>query len=113
MLVQKGIAIEDGNNDDDIYAILVPGESETLNSNGGGSGGGGGAGGVKGKKGENKKPKNIRSPFEENFPYDNIYQIQHVQEVINTPEMAQLNFSLTCQACCADFVIAPHLQMTS
>jgi hypothetical protein len=107
MLVQKGIAIEDSNNDDDIYAMLVPGESETLNSNGGS--GGGGAGGVKGKKGENKKPKNIRSPFEENFPYDNIYQIQHVQEVANTPEMAQLNFSLTCQACCADFVIAPHL----
>jgi hypothetical protein len=72
MLVQKGIAIEDNNNnDDDIYAMLVPGESEALNSNGGG----GGAGSVKGKKGENKKPKNIRSPFEENFPYDNIYQI--------------------------------------
>ena len=28
----------------------------------------------KNQKDANKKPNNIRSPFQENFPYDNIYQ---------------------------------------
>ncbi len=57
----------DDNIDDDIYSMLVPGEADqgikiSNNNNG------------KGQKGEiNKKPNNIRSPFQENFPYDNIY----------------------------------------
>ena len=34
--------------------------------------------GSRGQKDANKKPNNIRSPFQENFPYDNIYQFQHI-----------------------------------
>lgn len=47
--------------------MLVPGETESSNN----------IGGVKGStnntKKDTKKPNNIRSPFQENFPYDNIY----------------------------------------
>ena len=67
MLFQKGIAIDD-TIDDDLYSMLVPGETESSNN----------IGGVKGStnntKKDTKKPNNIRSPFQENFPYDNIYQ---------------------------------------
>jgi hypothetical protein len=52
MLFQKGIAIDEGA-DDDLYSMLVPGESDQaikiVNNNG--------------RKDLNKKPNNIRSPF--------------------------------------------------
>lgn len=77
MLFQKGIAIDEAN-DDDIYSMLVPGESD--NSTGGGSGTAAtGKGAATSNKKDTKKPNNIRSPFQENFPYDNIYQFQHSQ----------------------------------
>jgi hypothetical protein len=57
MLFQRGIAIDEGA-DDDLYAMLVPGESD-MN--------------IKIVKKDKKQPNNIRSPFQENFPYDNIY----------------------------------------
>lgn len=77
MLFQKGIAIDEAN-DDDIYSMLVPGESD--NSTGGGSGTAAtGKGAATSNKKDTKKPNNIRSPFQENFPYDNIYQFQQSQ----------------------------------
>jgi hypothetical protein len=50
--------------DDDLYSMLVPGESDQnikVTSS-------------RGQREGSKKPNNIRSPFQENFPYDNIYQ---------------------------------------
>ncbi len=61
MLFQKGIAIDD-NGDDDLYSMLVPGESDQVcsssnakqsSSNGSGNN----------NKSVIKKPNNIRSPF--------------------------------------------------
>jgi hypothetical protein len=51
--------------------MLVPGESDqgTIKVATSGS---------RGQRDANKKPNNIRSPFQENFPYDNIYQFQRI-----------------------------------
>lgn len=78
MLFQKGIAIDEAN-DDDIYSMLVPGESDNSTGGGGSGTAATGKGAATSNKKDTKKPNNIRSPFQENFPYDNIYQFQHSQ----------------------------------
>lgn len=65
MLFQKGIAIDD-QIDDDLYSMLVPGEQDQNIKPASSA--------SRGQKEASKKPNNIRSPFQENYPYDNIYQ---------------------------------------
>ena len=63
MLFQKGVTAEDSK-DDDLYSMLIPGESDRNNI----------------QRNSSNKKQNFRSPFEENLPFDNLYQFQALQK---------------------------------